>query len=397
VGEQVMYQIVLLVDGHVDDQGSDKHDQGDRVGVVEEAEPIECVGGKRPHREEPVVARDHVAIMLWMKILWCPLVYMSHIIFKEVPTDNWLNDLVVRASTDDTKLLIGKYMSKNKVVVKLTVGDRNSEYVSLSLLKDNTSTYSPNLPVIYGTMSCYETKQNLEENFKRVKGKGICYGNKKEQSSQKIYMSVIGYIDAKTMDALGNIRLADDQVLSLMMQGLYTIYQLYYVFGILHRDFNGGNILIGPTSKKELVYKIACSPYRFFAHELDDAGCFKDACNKKVETNGVRLYLIDFDQATIYHNKYNKSDTQYTVIEDANKFITQIMSLGSNELYAKYQEIKSVHFDNFKQTCIRRQSKYIQEKTDYSNCHMLDRTTISLRVYIDIIIMAFGLPCTYRI
>lgn len=321
----------------------------------------------------------------------------SHVYFKEVPTDAWLDKLLWKAGTEDAALLTARYMRDKKVVVKLTVGEKSIEYIVLSLIKDNTSSYSPNLPAIYGTMSCYEKNQNIADNFKRLKDRGLCYGNKKDMDSQKIYMSVIGFIDARTLDSLSHVKLPDEQVISLVMQGLFTIYQLYYVFGIMHRDFNGGNILIGPTNRKELEYKIVCAPYRYFDHELDDARCFDHACHMKVDTHGARLYLIDFDQATIYHQKYINSSADYYIIQEAHKFMTSILLLGRSELYAKYMEVKEAHYDRILECCKRHHERYRKEQTPYSNCYMIDRTTIGLRVYIDHIRKKFDLPHTYRI
>jgi serine/threonine protein kinase len=312
---------------------------------------------------------------------------MTSIAFKEMPTDRWLNDLVVRASSDDTMILLGKLLKDKQAIVKLEI-NHDTEHKVLSLL-DKTRVRFKNLPVIYGTMSCYEKKSILSNKFH---GKGLCYGSKHDADSVKVYLSVMSYIDGYTLEMIGDNKLQDHQVVSLIMQGMMTIYQLFYVFGIMHRDFNTSNIIIAPTSHKAIDYKIKYFPYRFFPFELDDEKCYDDVPIYQVETHGIRLHLIDFDKATVYHHDHLNADVKYTIIEEVDRFITTMLRYGSRELSQKYQSIKDLFFERIKACCQRHQGKYNQEKTPHNNFYMLDRCTISLRVYCKHVSKALGIP-----
>jgi serine/threonine protein kinase len=324
---------------------------------------------------------------------------MTSIVFRETPTDKWLNELVLQAGSTKGLIFVGKYMQKKDVVVKVTVGEKDPEYVVLGLIEGKMKTRLTNVPVVYGTMSCYEKTKNINDNFQRIKGRGICYGDAKD--SHKVYLSVISYIDkATTITDMKGQRLLDEQVISLIMQGLYTIYQLYYVFGILHNDFNTSNILIQATDKSKLAYKIKCTPYRFLPHELKDDSVFDGPCNMEIESKGARLYLIDYDQASIYHHKYEniifKEDAK-TCVESATDFVENMLLLGSRALYDKYQTMKAAHHQRLVDYCLQHNKMYLSRKDPFMNEHFLIHTSHALRVYIDYVRKAFDLPLTYKL
>lgn len=325
----------------------------------------------------------------------------SKIVFRQTPTDEWLNKLILHGSSTKGLHFIGNYMKDKKVVVRVTIGEKDPEYVVLDLVERKMKTRLTNVPVIYGTMSCYETNKNIHDNFKRITGKGLCYGDKQDNDSKKIYMSVISYIDnAVTMTDTGSKKLPDEQVVSLIMQGLFTIYQLYYVFGILHNDFNTSNILIQPTNKEKLEYKIKCTPYRFFAHEFQDDSVFDGPCNMSVESKGVRLYLIDFDQASVYHHNYMNvifSEKSTTCIESADKFVETMLALGSKDMCDKYKAMKQLHVNRLIDYCKRHHGMYLDRKDERMNEHFLWHTSTALRVFADYVRKAFGLPLQYKL
>lgn len=319
----------------------------------------------------------------------------STVTFKEIPTDSWLSNLVVQASSTDTMLLVGNYMKDKKVVVKLVMNDNNNEYKVLSLI-DKTKIRFKNLHVIYGNGSCYEKKDVLQTNYERIKGRGMCYGSKDDGDSVKIYFSIISYIDGMTLEQIGSSKLPDEQVISLVMQGMMTIYQLFYVFGIMHRDFNAGNIIVKPTNDKTIEYKIKWWPYRYFPFEYKDDNCYINAPSYAIETKGVRLYLIDFDNATVYHHDYRNADVTHTVIEEVDRFLMTMLRYGSKELQDKYLNIQDLLFQRGKQCCQRHHDRYNNNKTQETNEFMLERCTVSLRAYCHHVAKAFGFPFGFR-
>lgn len=316
------------------------------------------------------------------------------------PTDEWLDKLLLQNVSTKGYLLMGKHMKDQDVVIKLST-DNNDEYKIYGLMQ-KMKTYMPNIPYVYANFSCYEKKSIVDRKFKDIKGRGICYGNKDDGQSQRIYLTVIQHLDTfVTLDDVGSAKLPDHHITSLMFQGLYTIYLLYYVFGIMHRDFNGGNILIQQTEKKTLDYKVVYSPYRFFPFEVQIGDCYENGVTYSVDTHGVRLYLIDFDQSSIYHHDYIKdyitTDIKHTIIDEAHAFITSLLSKATSTMVDKYNKVYKQCFDRIKECCLRYHDKYNGDKTPHNNNYMLYKTAAALRAYMDYVRKEFGLPFSYKI
>jgi serine/threonine protein kinase len=327
--------------------------------------------------------------------------HSNHIYFVQdgrgkaaIPTDPWLSDLLVKNVSTKGILMYGKHMKDKDIVIKLSK-DNNDEYMIYKLL-DKMKTKLSNIPYVYANMSCYERKDVIDSNFKRIKG--LCNGSKDDPQSQKIYLSVIEYIDkSTTLDGIGNHRLPDNQMISLIFQGLFTLYQMYYVFGIIHKDLNGGNILVQHTDKKTLDYKIKYSPYRFFPFEVDIGDCANHTQTYTIDTHGMRLYLIDFDQAYIYHHDYNNADIKHTIMDDVHAYMVSVLSKASPTIVTTYTTVYTQCFERIKECCLRYQQKYVEDRTPHNNNYMIEKTTSALRVYIDYVRKAFNMPLSYKL
>ena len=286
----------------------------------------------------------------------------------------------------DTKLIEGsteaELNKKNKVIIKLSTKS-NDEYNIYKLLEKIN--HNPNIPKIYGVMSCYEKNEYIKNNLKDLVNKGLCYGNK-DKDSTKIYLSIIERIkDSTTLTYIGNNKLPRMQILSLLLQGLFTIYHMFYVFGILHNDFNESNIMLKSCDQtKILEYKFISAPYRYFKFELP-GGDDWNKCQKKytIKTYGVQLYLIDYDQALIYHQYYiNVDKISDHPIENAFKYIKTICKYGDEDIYnicKEHFDTRGKHLIDYSQQFL---NSYNQDKSDEKNCFMIDRWRITLRMWI---------------
>ena len=158
-----------------------------------------------------------------------------------------------------------------------------------------------------------------------------------------------------------------------------------YIFGILHNDFNESNIMLKSCDQtKILEYNFISSPYRYFKFELSGGKDWNKCQHKyEVKTYGVQLYLIDYDQALIYHNNYiNIENIKLHPIQNAFNYIITLCKYGDEDIYNKCQEhynSRGIHLINYSQQFI---NSYYQEKSDEKNCFMIDRLRVTLRMWI---------------
>ena len=266
---------------------------------------------------------------------------MPHLYLLPEKSNSWLTNKLIKESTDGY-LIIAKLHKKGKVIIKLSVGhDFHNEY-SMYLLLHKIGFNNPNVPKIYGIIECYEKNKFLQNINENLLGKGLCNGSKDDKSS-KISFTVIERIeDSKHINEVGKFNKL--QTLSLIWQGMFQLYMLYYIFGIIHNDFNTGNILVTHCSDTHIEYNIIRSPYRYFTFDIGDDSFNKDPNVYKVPCYGVKLVLIDFDQAICHHYNHinvKKVDIKEHVIDQAFKLIQVICGYGDESVYKTCKQ----HFD----------------------------------------------------
>jgi hypothetical protein len=297
----------------------------------------------------------------------------------KLPTDEWLINKLIEQSTEGYKI-IAELHKKEKVIIKLSIKS-SDEYTFYKLLEKLKSI--PNIPKIHGVISCYETNENIRQHLKPLIEKGLCNGEKSKDSS-KIYFTIMEKIKkGVTLEQLSQdrVRLPRKQILSILVQGLYTIYHMYYIFGILHNDFSTGNIILETCdNSKILKYTFCSTPYRYFSFELGEP--YFISYDYKVESNGVLLYLIDFDQASIYHNYYiNTEKINKHPIESAFDFIESISNFGDSDIYEickKHYETRGKHLISYSQQFF---DKYNKNPSDFYSHYLIDRTRVTLRMW----------------
>jgi len=299
---------------------------------------------------------------------------------NKFPTNDWLKVKVIKDSTEGLLVEVILY-DKEKVIIKLSTNTSN-EYM-ISQLLEKLPYEQPNLPKIYGVLTCYEKKEHIKQNLNSLINKGLCNGNNGNNDDIKIYMTIIENIkDSITLEQVGNSNFITNQYISLILQGLYQIYNLYYIFGIMHNDFNEGNILIVKTDKKEIKHKVVFHPYRYYDYEIIDKECNEWSKSKYITSHGLRMYLIDFDQGSCYHKKYiNVKSINDHPISDVRKYVKAISKYADPKWWKLFEE----HYNDRGQHLIKysRQffDKYRENPTEHNNYFLIDRTTVTLRMF----------------
>ena len=338
------------------------------------------------------------------------------------PTNKWLVTKTIKSIGTENYVFYGKLFNKDNVVIKVLT-DANIEYDIYKLVR-KFNFYLPNMPKIYGVYNCYENKKILDKitkdynknNNKNVKiplcssgsfdvGKpnplatslisrnGV--NDKKNKDNIRLRFIVMEKIKGKTLENIvpKNTILEDDLFISILMQGLYQIYQLYYIFGIVINDYHTGNILIEPTNDDYLDYKFEYNPYRHYEKEPD---CFIDdtTYNTKLKLHGFKIYLIDFDNGLLLHSDFRKDtgDIKTNITKQINSFINNIAKFASHNIIKKLKTI----YDNkrYIECCQYQLNNYnnIEDKGWIHNEGLIIRTSKIIVTYIKQIVKTFNLP-----
>jgi hypothetical protein len=330
-------------------------------------------------------------------------------------TDKWLIAKTIESIGDNNYVFYDQLFGLDKIVIKVFM-ESNIELEIYKLVK-KFNYYLPNMPKIYGVYRCYENRHILdkivneynEKNNKNVK-LPLCNGinGNKNPDNVRIRFLVMEKIKGKTLQSYFpyNTILPDNLFISILMQGLYQIYQLYYVFGIVINDYHLGNILIEQNTDEYIEYKFQYHPYRFYRGELE---CFADdtSYDTKLKLYGFKIYLIDFDNGQILHSDYSGNgmgEIKINIMKQIKTFVKNISKYASKNVIDKLRSIydndivkNSRIEDKFIDCCNYKLNDYnkIKEK-DWSNNELLLIKTSRLIVsYIKEIVKIFDLPKEY--
>jgi hypothetical protein len=308
---------------------------------------------------------------------------------RPLPTDSWLVSKLIEGSSEAYKI-IAELDKKEKVIIKVSIADDSlekhryddrNEYRIYQLL-DKIKQTKPNIPKVYGQMHCYEKKRYIDDFIKKLSNRGLCNG---QRGDVKIYLTVMENIkDGYPIDKIGR-KLNRMETLSIIMQGLFQMYMFIYIFGILQNDYNVGNILVSPTKETYINYEILHFPYRYFDYELGDDDCNKEGSVYKVATNGIKLTIIDFDQAKCFHHKYinvTHVDIKEHVIEHAFRFIQTVCMYGDNDVFEicnNHYKTRGLHLINYSKQFFDR---YNKERDESSSDYLIDRLRVTFRMWI---------------
>jgi hypothetical protein len=264
------------------------------------------------------------------------------------------------------------------VIIKLSI-NYETEYNIYKLLKKLKT--NPNIPYIYGKIQFYEKNEYLLNNFQKLVCKRLC------NISTLINFSIIERINYSVRFSelsIKNIRLSRIEILSLLLQGLYAIYNMFYMFGILYNDFSKENILLKPCDKsKTIIYEFDNQRYRYFNIDFDFDFNFEQYNKQIIETNGVQLYLIDFYQSTSYYKHFiNLNKIEIHPIDNAYAFIKTICKNSDNSIYEICEEhfkIRGKHLIWKSQFFI---DAYLQNPTYQNNYFMIDKMRLHYKIWI---------------
>ena len=311
---------------------------------------------------------------------------------NKFPTDDWLTIKDVKDSTEGY-IILAQFYKKENVIIKLTARPSNELHIYRLLSK--LPIVNPCLPKVYDMLSCFEKKENIKDKFAKLRG--LCNGS---ETDVKVYMTIVEYIEGITLCEVKGMQFTAEQFFSLMIQGIYQIYNLYFVFGIMHNDFNESNILINKHDAPEIKFQLLSHPYRYYDFELGGDSCNTNYHSKYVKAYGVKLYLIDFDQASCYHKKYkNVKDITKHPIDSVREFIISLSKYADPKLWQVFEE----HYESRGKHLIRYSQqfydKYKEDPSDYNSYFLIDRTTVTLRMFCNELIYKYerdGLPQTYE-
>lgn len=327
------------------------------------------------------------------------------------PTDKWLIAKTIESINAENYVLFGELAKKHDVVIKIL---RNNfiEYKIYRILL-NFNYVLPNLPKIYGTYTCYEnskTFENYVNTYNTQKNKSvntsICkFNHEKNKDNDKIKIKFIvmeRISDCSiAINLFKNKKLDNNLFLSILMQGLYEIYQLYYIFGIVIADYNMSNMLVQHVDDKYIEYKLSYNPYRYFKEEQRCCP-YNDTWDKitKIKLYGLKIYLIDFDNGRIIHDRFRdnqKSNIILNVIQQLFSFIDNLSAHASEQIINKLQSIyKEKEF--LINCCNYSLNDYNSStKTWTDNCFLIYKTSKILNSVMNKIIKLFNLPNDYMI
>jgi hypothetical protein len=282
--------------------------------------------------------------------------------------NKWLIDKLIETSTIGNEI-IKKFYNNNKIILKLSTY-YETEYICYQLLgklKNN-----PNVLKIYGNIECYKKNKYLEKlNIKNYNNNTNIIFNIIERTDNSIILSEL---------SKNNIKLSRIKILSLLVQGLYTIYNMFYIFGILYNNFSDDNIIIKLCNEnKSIKYEFDNRHYRFFDNNLN-IKCYDKYF---VETNGVQLYIIGFDKVTFYHKYFININKIYKhPIDSAYEFINKICKKYDPFIYKTCKEF----YKTKGKYLINASNKFIEiyelDNREQNNNLMIEKISLHYKIWI---------------
>ena len=199
-----------------------------------------------------------------------------------IPTNEWLEPLQQFITGDISTqglLMLGKYMRKKDVVVKISK--------NLNLVQKNRSKFAskkltglPNFVTTFCSFSCIESSINIDTNYVNIKG--FCLPDKTDSASnEEIFIEIMPKYSESLTNRLGKLR--KDRVENIAKQLILAQLNAFNIYGFMHMDIHLGNILCGPalTEFKEIVYTFPANTY------------YNKTCTYKVITD-KEVFISDY-------------------------------------------------------------------------------------------------------
>jgi hypothetical protein len=343
--------------------------------------------------------------------------------FNIKPSDGIFRNTIIKSIGINNMTLLQEISSDNSIFFKV-LSDNNIEYKiykALKVLKNKI----PNMIKIYGSFGCVISKKSykkITEKYEQNTGEKVdlflceSYDTAKleqinETNNIKLkFIALENLIDYTRIDVLlGNKVLPDDMFCSILIQGLYQLFNYYNTFGIIHNDYNDGNIMISINSDKidEIIkYEFGTCPYRAYKGVFGFCNYLKYYNDKiiNVKTNGIKLFIVDFDQSVILHYDYNDNPTndiniRLNIIADMKKFISTLYKYATIQIKEKLIEYHNsdsfLILFNCSNILIKEYNKGL--KHAQSNDYFIQQTSYIFQQYIKEIVNLLKMPKEYNI
>ncbi len=361
--------------------------------------------------------------------------------FNIKPDDGIFKNIIIKTIGFDNMTLLQKLSSDDNIFFKIVSADsvEYKIYKALKSLKNNI----PNTIKIYGSFGCVLKKKSYEKikkKYESISGEivdlKLCdsYVSNTDYNDQHLIPETNStpksnptpYVKLKFIalesltnytridDFLTNKVLPNEMFLSIYLQGLYQLFNYYNTLGIIHGDYNDGNILVSYDNTlidETIQYKFGTCPFRTYKNMWSYCDVFTYYDDKiiDIKTYGMKLMLIDFDNSIILHTDYAEQNdftrTKYNInprinlFHDLKKYTSTMYRYASQKIQKKLEELHNaptynIFINNYNLAIIeanKREMDYIH------NDMFLQKTSYLFQHYISYIVISFNLPLEYRI
>lgn len=336
------------------------------------------------------------------------------------PSDGLFRNIMIKSIGADNMTLLQEISKDNTIYFKV-IGSNSVEhkiYKALSRLNGKI----PNMIKIYGSFGCKIKKSSfdkIKKKYEQLNNKKIdvnlckTYDDLNNLSDKEIYLKFVALENLtvnkyyQINNAIDNdIRLNNDMFCSLLIQGLYQFYIYYMQFGIIHYDCNASNIMINldqNNTNEIITYQVDKYPRRAYKTSMiskcDDLDyIFYDI---HIKTFGIKIFIIDFDNADILHCDYNKGkfSIQSNIIKKFKNFIINIFNYAPNDIQHKLMNYFKRDEYDFTVNCINKYiERYNESPKHYSdNDYFLSKTNHIFLWHISNLIELLNMPKEYNI
>jgi RIO-like serine/threonine protein kinase len=240
-----------------------------------------------------------------------------------IPTKKWLKPIEKYITYDvntEGLIMLGKFIDKEEVIVKITKDKRYDIIEINKLIKD-----LPNFAETYCSFSCLENFDSLFNEYKD--SKSFC--NAKDDN-KVITLEIMKKYKNGSLFKLQN-KLNIEQVVNIMKQLMLAQMHAYSKTGLLHNDMHLGNVLIH-KSKKLIQIK----------YEIQTDSHIKTEIN--ISSDFIPI-ISDFNEASIYKKDHDlkllEFRKQFTLCKNINDTFNQCLLLLKEKYYISI--IKLIH------------------------------------------------------
>jgi len=267
-----------------------------------------------------------------------------------IPTKKWLKP-IEKYITDDINteglIMLGKFMDKEKVIVKITKGKRD-DIIEINKIIKNL----PNFAETYCSFSCLENFNSLANDYKD--SKGFC--NAKDDNKVITLEIMKKYKHGSLFKLQNSLNIYD--VFNITQQLLLSQIHAYSKTGFLHNDTHLGNILIHKSKKPTQIN-----------YEIQTDSHIKTEIIVKSEFIPI---ISDFNEAFIYKKDISLSEfkKQFTLCKNIIATFNQCLLLLKEKYRIPIMKLiheKNDNIDRYLGTSIKNLRSYYKKYYSYED------------------------------